>query len=111
MRKKNIKIKSKILLFFKLFPFLYNEDEQELIKNIIVAYSSTEDIEVDKNLFIYYLLYKNLYRNEAINYFNLTDNKFKIRTNNKVKNFHLLLNNNIIHNHPKLLSLLKNIKF
>ena len=101
MKKKNIKVNLKILFFFKLFPFLYKEDQQELLKNIIDAYSCPED-KFDKKIYLFIIYYiKNWYGNEAINYVDLTDNKFTIRTNNKVENFHLLLNNIIEHNHPK----------
>jgi len=102
---KNIKNNLKILFFFKLFPLLYNEDKQQLLKNIIDAYSFTEDIGVDKNIYLFIIYYiKNWYGNEAINYADLIDNKFNIKTYNKVDNFYLLINNIIVPTIQNLLS-------
>ena len=92
----------KLLFFFKLFPFLYEKDKNELLNNIINAFISNEN-KSELQKFYYFILYyiKNWYGNPFINYTDLDDIKFKFRKNNKVELFHLLLNNIIEPIRPK----------
>ena len=46
----------KLLFFFKLFPFLYEKDKNELLNNIINAFINNEN-KSELQKFYYFILY------------------------------------------------------
>ena len=73
----------KILFYFKIYPFLYEEDQRNLLDFIIETFINSENIKSNKNIikFLIYFL-KNWYGTSFTHFLDLTGNKLNIRTNN-----------------------------
>ena len=100
--KKNIRSSLKFLFFFKIFPFLKNENKEEYIKDIINYYITESNTNLKKYvLFIKYFL-KTWYGKEIMSYETLNNKDIKFRTDNPVESFHKKLNSFIKSRKPKL---------
>ena len=66
----------KILFFFKLFPFLYEDDQIDLIQTIIDKFKININRKERKELY-YFILYfiKNWYGKNSVKYIDLAANK------------------------------------
>ena len=104
LNKKTLLKSYKLIYFFKLYPFLLNNDKEEFLKYMIEKYINeyTNDDEYNKivKLFIYFI--KTWYGTKIIDYIEEADSIFNYRTNNTVERFNLNLNKIVNHRHPKL---------
>ena len=90
--------KVKILIFIlKLFPYMDIDEKEQLFNKVEEFYTSQEKY---KRFIKYFKKY--WVNNEYLNFIELTEKEYLMRTNNYLENFHCLINKSIEVFHPKL---------
>jgi hypothetical protein len=99
--KRNLKNTLKFLFFFKIFPFIKDENKIQYIKDIVNFYITDNEYKIKYYKFIKYFI-KNWFGIKIMSYESLTDEDIRFRTDNIVENFHKKLNSFIDCHKPKL---------
>ena len=103
LKKQYFKDAYKLLIYFKLFPFITEEDQKELLKYIIEHFTNLEETSFKEKIifFIFYFI-NNWFGANFTNFLGIADNILNYRTNNTAERFNLKLNGIVEHYHPKL---------
>ena len=94
--KDNLKMTKILIFIFKLFPFIFADNRTEIFKKIKEYYVNDKY----KKLLAYYE--KNWINSNYINYVDLAQEEYLMRTNNYLERFHGLLNQSLETIHPKI---------
>ena len=95
-KKDNLKITKILIFIFKLFPFILYDERIDIFKKIEEYYID----EKYKKFINYYK--KNWLNNRYINYTELSNDEYVLRTNNYIERFHGLMNQSLDAVHPKI---------
>ena len=102
IQKKEFKYIYKILFIFKLYPFMYRNDQIEILKYVIDKFIVDGEKSRNKKMYAFILYFiKNWFGNDITNFLDLADNKLKLRTDNNIESFHNKMRIFINHTHQK----------
>ena len=108
LNKKYIKILRLIIIGYKMYPFLKEEDKTEFLKSINKYIEKYGDNKKLKKLSRYF---DNCWKDSNfIEFDSINDNTIKYRTNNQIELFHRALNQLIENSQPKISYLLEKLK-
>lgn len=91
----------KFLFFFKIFPFIKDDNKIQYIKDIVNFYITDNEYKIKYYRFIKYFI-KNWLGIKIMSYESLTDEDIRFRTDNIVENFHKKLKSFIDCHKPKI---------
>ena len=95
-KKDNLKITKILIFIFKLFPFILYDERIDIFKKI-------EEYYIDEKYKKFINYYKrNWLNNSYINYTELSNDEYVLRTNNYIERFHGLMNQSLDAVHPKI---------